>query len=757
MRARLNQPLRTPSLRALPPQDIDELDELARMIPASRGSNCASSVSHSPALTPGGATPAPPEVGTPPGAAARGGPPDIGRSRSDDITNGLYEQAEQARQHGHPRRQPRGRGGHARHDDDYAAGDYPWDDPNGGANGLGLTAPPELLRSQLAAAGGVHGGGGHQPQHATHTHCGGSGSFAAPGRRSADSVPHIERVESLNSEDALGMDRLVEGMHFDGGMDEFADGEVASMAGGSAGGSVHGGEEVEGGPEEAALAEALALAEAAAAATRLASMDGSGGMRMPSGSSALHGDSSGGGAYGGHHSGADDVLPPPLDAMSRGDEAGQTAEEARELASALMSATSAGCSGMRVGVGLQRGPRVAMEDRVMLQPLPQPPPGNAASSSGGSSSSGKSKRVSPSSASAAALSPAAYLAVFDGHNGAGTAHAASQRLHLHLRRRVLAASRTRITAAAAGASSQPSAPTAAPPPPFSDAGMRDSLEGAFADFDWWLRAHARPVSGVPTSAGSSRSEAADSVRDIGHACAGPRIVTPRRDVPDETSEHYDEAGAAGSARGLADVVKPFGSLADDEGGMDDGVLDCDGLAGGDAAAESAGRASISGGTTALVCVAWQGKLHLAYCGDSRAVLGSAGKPATRLTTDHTPSLPSEAERIIALGGFISRGRVHGILAVSRALGDLELQPYVSPEPDLSVVTLPPLSGADGSGTPTVLILASDGLWGLIGDDEATSIALAHTDDAQAAADALMAEVSRRGGRDNASVIVAAWG
>ena len=468
-----------------------------------------------------------------------------------------------------------------------------------------------------------------------------------------------------------------------------------------------------------------------------------------------------------------------------GEEARETAEEARELAAALMSATSAGCCGMRVGVSLQRGPRVAMEDRVMLQPLPQPPEGNAPASSspgGGSSSGGKSKQLSPSSSSSPAAasssasappSPAAYLAVFDGHNGAGTAHAASQRLHLHLRRRILAASRMRITGggagggAGAGGGTQPSAPAAAPgaaapPPPFSDAGMRDSLEGAFADFDWWLRAHARPVSGVPTSAGSSRSEAADSVRDIGHSFAGPRIFTPRRDVPDETPEQYDEMGAAATggpagdgARKLADLGRPLGSLADEDCGGLNGLLECDSLDGGHAAAESAGRASISGGTTALVCVASGDKLHIAYCGDSRAVLGSVGKPATRLTTDHTPTLPSEAERIVALGGFISRGRVHGILAVSRALGDLELQPYISPEPDVSVVTLPP---PETNGVaPTVLILASDGLWGLIGDDEATSIALSHADDAQAAADALMVELSRRGGRDNASVIVAAWG
>ena len=98
--------------------------------------------------------------------------------------------------------------------------------------------------------------------------------------------------------------------------------------------------------------------------------------------------------------------------------------------------------------------------------------------------------------------------------------------------------------------------------------------------------------------------------------------------------------------------------------------------------------------------------------------------------------------------------MHGILAVSRALGDLELQPYISPEPDVSSVALPHAADA---GAPCMLILASDGLWGLIDDDEAAQIATPHADDPQAAAEALLEEVTRRGGRDNASVIVASWG
>ena len=54
-------------------------------------------------------------------------------------------------------------------------------------------------------------------------------------------------------------------------------------------------------------------------------------------------------------------------------------------------------------------------------------------------------------------------------------------------------------------------------------------------------------------------------------------------------------------------------------------------------------------------------------GDSRAVLKRGRAEAVRLSTDHSPKLPAEHDRILSLGGIVSRGRVHGILAVSRAM------------------------------------------------------------------------------------------
>lgn len=66
---------------------------------------------------------------------------------------------------------------------------------------------------------------------------------------------------------------------------------------------------------------------------------------------------------------------------------------------------------------------------------------------------------------------------------------------------------------------------------------------------------------------------------------------------------------------------------------------------------------------------------------------------------------------------------------------------------LSIVTL----GSEGA----VLVMASDGVWGTFSDEEAISIATSQ-ENAQNAAEAILAEANRKGIRDNVSVIVVMW-
>ena len=92
----------------------------------------------------------------------------------------------------------------------------------------------------------------------------------------------------------------------------------------------------------------------------------------------------------------------------------------------------------------------------------------------------------------------------------------------------------------------------------------------------------------------------------------------------------------------------------------------------------------SGATAVVALLKSEGaerKLFVANVGDSRAVLvcekssesdpepTSSGFYARRLTYDHRAEDEEEQQRIKDAGGFIARGRVLGILAVSRSFGD----------------------------------------------------------------------------------------
>ena len=68
-------------------------------------------------------------------------------------------------------------------------------------------------------------------------------------------------------------------------------------------------------------------------------------------------------------------------------------------------------------------------------------------------------------------------------------------------------------------------------------------------------------------------------------------------------------------------------------------------------------------------------LYVANAGDARGVLCRAGQ-AVRLTYDHKGSDRQEARRIMDAGGFVMSGRVNGVLAVTRSLGDPSMKEFV---------------------------------------------------------------------------------
>ncbi|CAK9142161.1 unnamed protein product [Ilex paraguariensis] len=122
------------------------------------------------------------------------------------------------------------------------------------------------------------------------------------------------------------------------------------------------------------------------------------------------------------------------------------------------------------------------------------------------------------------------------------------------------------------------------------------------------------------------------------------------------------------------------------------------------------------GSTAVVSILTPNKIIVANCGDSRAVLCRNGKPIP-LSTDHKPDRPDELSRIQEAGGRViywEGARVLGVLAMSRAIGDYYLKPYVSCEPEVTIT--------DRTADDDCLILASDGLWDVVSNETACGVA-----------------------------------
>ncbi|KAK9274123.1 hypothetical protein L1049_018937 [Liquidambar formosana] len=173
------------------------------------------------------------------------------------------------------------------------------------------------------------------------------------------------------------------------------------------------------------------------------------------------------------------------------------------------------------------------------------------------------------------------------------------------------------------------------------------------------------------------------------------------------------------------------------------------------------------GSTAVVAIICSSHIIVANCGDSRAVL-CRGKEPMALSVDHKPNREDEYARIEAAGGKVIQWnghRVFGVLAMSRSIGDRYLKPWIIPEPEVMFI---PRAKED-----ECLILASDGLWDVMTNEEVCDIArkrllLWHKKNGvtlpsergegidpagQAAAECLSNRALQKGSKDNITVIV----
>ncbi|RWR73521.1 putative protein phosphatase 2C 6 [Cinnamomum micranthum f. kanehirae] len=167
------------------------------------------------------------------------------------------------------------------------------------------------------------------------------------------------------------------------------------------------------------------------------------------------------------------------------------------------------------------------------------------------------------------------------------------------------------------------------------------------------------------------------------------------------------------------------------------------------------------GSTAVAVVLSGCQIIASNCGDSRAIL-CRGNQTIPLTIDHKPDRADELLRIEGGGGRVinwNGPRVFGVLAMSRAIGDRYLRPWIIPVPE---VTFTARSEED-----ECLIVASDGLWDVMTNEEAGEVARIvlrrhrrstlmdenSLPAAQAAAEHLAELAYRKNSSDNISVIV----
>lgn len=292
-----------------------------------------------------------------------------------------------------------------------------------------------------------------------------------------------------------------------------------------------------------------------------------------------------------------------------------------------------------------------------------------------------------------------FFGVYDGHGGADTAQHCSDRMHLNF-------SEALASLLAASSCSSPKACRPLPPSRFSDCEMRSrssSMQSSATIDDH----SGSPMSSQPPT--PSVADAHATVHLRGQAATGCSADSSCGGMLEgrHSQLHSPSGSSSGcSSSGCADPRLPcivealrqaFQRTDDELSGTEIGELV---------------------GSTAVVAVVGPHTLHVAHTGDSRAVLMRQGV-AVPLTSDHKPDRPDEMARIERANGKVvykSGGfRVMGLLAMSRAMGDHFLRPWVLPEPEIACV---PRTEAD-----ELLMLASDGVWDVFSNQEAASLAL----------------------------------
>ncbi|PKA61467.1 Protein kinase and PP2C-like domain-containing protein [Apostasia shenzhenica] len=155
------------------------------------------------------------------------------------------------------------------------------------------------------------------------------------------------------------------------------------------------------------------------------------------------------------------------------------------------------------------------------------------------------------------------------------------------------------------------------------------------------------------------------------------------------------------------------------------------------------------GCTALIALIVRDILFVANAGDCRAILCRAGHPFP-LSKEHLASCLEERGRVMNAGigvkWQVDTWRVGpAALQVTRSIGDDDLKPAVTAEPDIIETIL--------SIEDEFLVMASDGLWDVVSNEDAISIIKNTVKEPAMCSRRLATEAAERGSTDNITVIV----
>ncbi|XP_038718734.1 protein kinase and PP2C-like domain-containing protein isoform X2 [Tripterygium wilfordii] len=155
------------------------------------------------------------------------------------------------------------------------------------------------------------------------------------------------------------------------------------------------------------------------------------------------------------------------------------------------------------------------------------------------------------------------------------------------------------------------------------------------------------------------------------------------------------------------------------------------------------------GCTAIAALIVRNKLLVANAGDCRTILCRAGQPFA-LSRDHVASCLEERDRVVSMGGEVKwqldTWRVGlAALQVTRSIGDDDLKPAVTAEPEITETLL--------SAEDEFLVMASDGLWDVVSNAEVVSIIKDTVKEPGMCSKRLATEAAARGSKDNITVIV----